>query len=256
MCYGINFIKRLPQLLNDKTFTIGFENFFSRGCIISLEGINFSGKSSIAKALEAELRKNNIYAKYIKTLTKENIFGELFYRTEWYKLNELDPILIIGSSFAELYKFYIQNRNKNSFDQQYVLLLDRYILSAIAYLAALRDVYPCKKDPIPLLLFFKNKFHLPDSNLEIILTCNEVALEKRYSLRYGKKVDPKKATFLNYINEKFRILSVGEGKVLIDTSEFSFESCLSEITKRIIQRILSNHPHIYYPHQHICKRFI
>lgn len=110
------------------------------GLLVVFEGIDGSGKSSVAKKVTDYLCQKDIQAVYLFEPTKEN-YGAIIRNKMVYDLDSFS----VGEQASLFILDRVANRKNNiepALKQHKVVILDRYFYSSIAYQAATGEVSP------------------------------------------------------------------------------------------------------------------
>ncbi len=137
---------------------------------VVIEGLDGSGKSTQIKLLKDYLVKNNVEYKFIHfPRTDAPVYGELiarFLRGELGSINSVDPYLVALLYAGDRNEAKIQIREW--IDAGYFVLLDRYVISNIAFQCAklnnIREREKLKKWILELE-YTHNHLPVPDLNL-------------------------------------------------------------------------------------------
>lgn len=163
--------------------------------LVVIEGLDGSGKSSQVKLIKKYLKENNIKYKYVHfPQLEDNIFGEQiarFLRGELGDIDQVDPY-IVALLYAEDRNF-TKTKIYHWLNDGYVVLLDRYVNSNIAFQCAKTQDKEKLKEWI-LELEYDN-FKLPKPDREIFLNVPVHFIER--NLNKERKGDDR-----DYLNGK------------------------------------------------------
>lgn len=160
------------------SITIRFKNM-EKGKIFTIEGLDGAGKSTQIDLLTQRLTAEGVRFKYIHfPLMHEGVYGELvaeFLRGEFGSLEGVHPKLV-ALLFAE-------NRNENKqqienwLNEGYLVILDRYVKSNIAFQCAKVEDLQGKKDLKNWILDFEfthNQLPKPEASFFLNVPINQI----------------------------------------------------------------------------------
>ena len=140
--------------------------------LIVIEGLDGSGKSTQIKRLREYLKRNKIKYKYIHfPRTKSPIYGELisrFLRGDLGRVEDVNPYLVS--------LLYAGDRNdakdqiRDWLDKEYLVLLDRYVYSNIAFQCAKLQSREEKQRLLSWILNLEYEYnHIPKPQMSVYL---------------------------------------------------------------------------------------
>lgn len=159
-----------------------------RSRFIAIEGLDGAGKSTQISLLTAYFKTSGIETKFVHfPRSHEGVFGDLiakFLRGEFGDVKNVHPQLV-ALLFAEDRKEFAATIN-NWLDNGFVVLVDRYVLSNIAFQCAKLKKEPEKKELREWINMFEydyNRIPKPDLSvyLDVPFSFTEKALTQRRS---------------------------------------------------------------------------
>ncbi len=160
---------------------------------IVIEGLDGSGKSTQIRLLQEYLEQNGIVFKYIHfPRTESGLFGDLiakFLRGELGKIKEVNPYLISMIYAAD--RQDAKEEMLNCISEGNLLLVDRYVMSNVAYQCAKLDTTNQKrelKDWIYKLEYTNYRIPKPDLNIFLDVPF-KFTIEKLSNSRSGNERD-------------------------------------------------------------------
>lgn len=157
---------------------------------IVLEGLDGSGKSTQVKLLQSFFKENNLKFKYLHfPKNNEGVFGEMvsmFLRGEFGAIDQVNPY-IVALLFAGD-REHSKNEIKSWLSDNYYVLVDRYVLSNIAFQTAKLSSLE-EKDKLTNWIFHLEYeyFNIPKPDIEIFLDVPFSFTEK--SLQHNRSGD-------------------------------------------------------------------
>lgn len=219
---------------------------------IAIEGLDGAGKSTQIALLTAYFNKQGIETRFVHfPIVQEGVFGELiakFLRGEFGDVKNVHPQLV-ALLFAEDRKAFAHTINE-WLANGYVVLVDRYVLSNIAFQCAKLENEKEKKELREWINMFEYEYnHIPQPDLSVYLdvpfSFTEQALTQRRSgeerkyLNGKEDIHEKDFSLQLAVKREYEILADTDPsitKIICYDSDKNMKS-ISEIHETIIYNI-------------------
>jgi len=206
--------------------------------IVSFEGIDGSGKTTVAKSIEIELIKQNYRVFYTGEPTDSPLGKSIRETILLNKVTKLSP-LAQALLFTADRDYHVNNIIKNTLYDKHILILDRFIDSTLAYQG--------ENEELVGLINRINKIAVgpftPD--ITFLLDIEPVLALKRIEKADKENDNFEKLDFLTKVRERYRLIAIKNKKRIkiidaLQDKETLVKLIISDILKLIEQKISMN----------------
>jgi len=210
-----------------------------KGQLITLAGIDGSGKSTVAKHIASRLAE--LMPERRLVLTAEPTAGKVgrILREELARASNIEAESSAASRMQELFLFMADHAHHlsktvlPSLEAGAIVLSDRYADSTAAYQGVtLRGIVP---DPVQWIQSILGPWNLPPDKTLLFVLDPRSALERMQSRQGREKFE--RLEFLRSVDENFRRMAALEPQRFV---QIDAEQCAEKVTEEAIKAVLNN----------------
>ncbi len=191
-----------------------------RGAIVAIEGLDGAGKTTIAKWLVEQLNGMGVKAEYTYEPT-DSRFVEALKSYSSIRTPQLDALIYAADRLVHLYRVVIP-----LIDQGYVVVMDRYFYSSVAYQGAMG---------IPISWIMEvNKYAIPPDLAIYIDVDPEVGLDRVRSKNAARRFEEYESLKLLREARRIYLKLVEEGLLVYVNGMRPLEEVEAEVLRHVL----------------------